>query len=258
MSRTPIAAANWKMHKTSDEATALVREVCAAAPPRTGWEIVLCPPFTALPATIAGIGDRAGIRAGAQNCFWEREGAYTGEIAAPMLAALGCTHVIIGHSERRQYFGETDATVAQRLRAALDAGLTAIACIGETAAEREAGEMEAVLTRQLAGGLGALPADDWARVILAYEPVWAIGTGKTATPEMANDAQRFIREWVATAVAPDVAAAVRILYGGSVKPANAASLFAQEHIDGGLIGGASLQAEDFVAITGALAAAPTC
>lgn len=257
MSRIPVAAANWKMHKTSAEAAALAGAVCAAAPAVTDGELVLCPPFTALPAVLDAARGREGIGVGGQNCFWETTGAYTGEVAAPMLAELGCTHVILGHSERRQYFGETDATVAKRLGAALRAGLIAIVCVGETAEQRDGNQTEQVLERQLAGALDGVDATDWPRIILAYEPVWAIGTGKTATPEMANDAHHFIRAWLAAHASADVAAATRILYGGSVKPENAATLFAQEHIDGGLIGGASLDADSFLAIVDALAGART-
>lgn len=256
MSRTPIAAANWKLHKTSAEGRELAAAVCADAPGPDACEVVLCPPFTALPAVLNAVGNRPGVGVGGQNCYWETHGAYTGEVAAPMLAELGCTHVILGHSERRQYFGETDDTVAQRVQAALAAGLQAIVCIGETEAEREAVETETVLQRQLDGGVGGIPASEWSRIVLAYEPVWAIGTGRTATPEMANDAHRFIRQWIAAAVDGAVAAATRILYGGSVKPDNAAALFAESHIDGGLVGGASLDAEQFTAIVAALAAAP--
>ena len=257
MSRTPIAAANWKMHKTSAEAAALMEAVCAGAPPRNGYEIVICPPFTALPAVTAAANGQPGIAIGGQNCFWESEGAFTGEVSAGMLVELGCSYVIIGHSERRQYFGETDKTVNMRVRAALDAGLLVIACIGETAEERDAGQTTAVLTRQLDNGLGTFTGTDWARLVIAYEPVWAIGTGNTATPEMANEVHALIRSWIVANVNADVAAAIRILYGGSVKPDNAAALFAQEHIDGGLIGGASLTHEHFLAIADALAGAPT-
>jgi len=255
MARLPLAAANWKMHKTASEARELAAAVVSGAAPCDNYGIILAPPFTAIPTVVEATRGHVGIGVAGQNCFWETQGAYTGEVAPGMLVAAGCSHVIIGHSERRQYFGETDATVAKRTRAALDAGLDVIVCIGETEAEREGGRTEAVLERQLNGGVGLLAAADWPRIVVAYEPVWAIGTGKTATPEIANDAHAFIRGWIATAQGPATAEATRILYGGSVKPDNTGGLIAQPDIDGGLVGGASLQADAFLEICHAIAAA---
>ncbi len=208
---------------------------------------MICPPFTNLHAAVdAAKGSR--IQIGAQNCFWEKEGAYTGEVAAPMVKAAGCSHVIIGHSERRQYFGETDETVLKRTVAALGAGLTPIVCVGERLEEREGGRTADVLSAQVQGGIAGLSPDQFARIIIAYEPVWAIGTGKTATPDIAADAHRVIREQVKAKFGAEAAAGVRILYGGSVKPDNVKSLMAQPEIDGSLVGGASLKPEDFASI----------
>jgi triosephosphate isomerase len=208
---------------------------------------VLCPPAINIPAAVAATaGSR--VEVGAQNLYWKNEGAFTGEVSGPMIKAAGAAWVIIGHSERRQFFGETDATVLERTKAALAAGLKPIVCVGEMLAEREAGETEAVLQQQFAGGLAGLSAEEFAQVVIAYEPVWAIGTGKTATPEMAADAHRIIRGRVEAAFGGNAAAAVRILYGGSVKPDNVKGLMAQPEIDGALVGGASLEAGSFASI----------
>jgi triosephosphate isomerase len=208
-------------------------------------EVVICPPFTALAAAVeAAKGSPVAI--GAQDCYWEKEGAFTGQVAVPMIADLGCSHCIVGHSERRQFFGETDATVDKKIEAVLANGLNCIACVGETLAEREAGQTFAVLERQVRNGLSRHLTS--ARLVIAYEPVWAIGTGKTATPVQAQEAHAFIRQVVAEAASPEAAKAVRILYGGSVKPDNIATLMAQPDVDGGLVGGASLDAASFAKI----------
>jgi triosephosphate isomerase len=210
-----------------------------------GVEVVICPPFTALAAAVeAAKGSPVAI--GAQDCYWEKEGAFTGQVAVPMIADLGCSHCIVGHSERRQFFGETDATVDKKIEAVLANGLNCIACVGEMLAEREAGQTFAVLGRQVRNGLSRHLTS--ARLVIAYEPVWAIGTGKTATPVQAQEAHAFIRQVVAEAASPAAAQAVRILYGGSVKPDNIATLMAQPDVDGGLVGGASLDAASFAKI----------
>jgi triosephosphate isomerase len=208
---------------------------------------VICPPFTDLAAAVQAAKDTA-IRVGAQNIAWAKEGAFTGEISGPMICATGATHVIVGHSERRQYFGETDETVLKRTQAALDFGLSPIVCIGERIDEREGGRTEAVLTTQFQNGIAGLTEQQFARIVIAYEPVWAIGTGKTATPEMAADAHRVIRGLVRSKFGKAAGDAVRILYGGSVKPDNVKSLMAQPEIDGVLVGGASLDPAGFASI----------
>jgi len=213
----------------------------------THCDIVVAPPFTALAAAVeATRGTKIGIAA--QNLFWEREGAFTGEISARMLVDVGCSGVIVGHSERRQYFGETDANVHRRTKAALEAGLTPIVCVGETLSEREGNLTDSVLKRQVKDGLCALTPAEFSRILIAYEPVWAIGTGRTATPEIAADAHRQIRSLVAAEFTPEQASALRILYGGSVKPDNVKGLMAQDEIDGALVGGASLDPKSFAAI----------
>jgi len=243
--RTPIMAGNWKMYKTAREATDTVRSLGEQVAGVTGVEVVVCPPFTALPSAVAAAsGSR--IAVGAQDCYWEKEGAYTGEISVAMLAELGCRYVIVGHSERRQYFGETDATVDKKIGAVLHQGLTCIGCLGETLQERESGQTFAVLERQVRGGFARhLSAS---HLVIAYEPVWAIGTGKTATPAQAQEAHAFLRGLVKEVAGPGVASAIRILYGGSVKPDNIAALMAQPDVDGGLVGGASLEAGSFAKI----------
>jgi triosephosphate isomerase (TIM) len=245
--RKKLIAGNWKMYKTPADAQAFVAALLPHIWEHERDEIVLCPPFVNIPAVVeATRGSK--IEVGGQDMFWEKEGAYTGAISAGMLRAAGCTHVILGHSERRQYFGETDDTVNRKLRAALVAGLKPIVCVGEVLEEREAGVTEDILRRQcsmafreIAGG-GAHP------IVVAYEPVWAIGTGKTATPELAAEAHRVIRAEAANAFGGDVAAKMRILYGGSVKPDNANALMSQTEIDGALVGGASLDPKSFAAI----------
>ena len=249
MSRKVIIAGNWKMNKTASEAATLVSalkplvaDVCSCA-----VDIVVCPPFTSI-AAAAEAAKGSNIKIGAQNIHWEASGAFTGEVSAAMLKELGVEYVIIGHSERRQYFGETDETVNRRLKTALANGFKPIVCIGETLAEREGGKMEKVLFRQMEGGLAGLSKADMEKVILAYEPVWAIGTGKTATPDVAELTHNFIRCTLCDMFGKEVGESVRIQYGGSMKADNAAQLVSQPNIDGGLIGGAALKADSFSAL----------
>lgn len=244
--RRPIIAGNWKMHLTIPESLALVEAVKHTVE-RDAVEVVVCPPFTALWAVAQDLRGSA-IGLGAQDLFWEPQGAFTGEIAATMLTDVGCSFVIIGHSERRRHFGETDEMVHRKLRAALGQGLIPIVCIGETLQERSAQRTMNVLTTQLAGALGACSPAECAKVILAYEPVWAIGTGQNATPEQAQEAHQTIRQWLSGHAGASVAQAVRIQYGGSVTASNASSLLQQADVDGALVGGASLNADSFVAI----------
>jgi triosephosphate isomerase len=231
-----LIAGNWKMYKSAEETAEFCRELREALAETEAVEIAVCPPFTALAAAVQALADTE-IAVAAQNVHWETEGAYTGEISAPMLVELGVYGAIVGHSERRQYFGETDESVGRRAAAALDAGLSVIACVGELEEERERGETEAVLRRQVE----PLRAHD--NLVIAYEPVWAIGTGKTATPETAQEAHALIKTLLD----------VPVLYGGSVKPDNAAELLAQPDVDGALVGGASLEVDSFVAICRAAA-----
>ena len=244
MSRRPIIAGNWKMNKSPSEAAQLARELRRSLSKVKTADVVIGPTFVALPGAAEAIaGSPIGLAA--QNLHWESKGAYTGEISGPMLKELGCTHVIIGHSERRQYFGETEETVNKRVNAALDHGLIPIMCIGETLEQREAGETMKVVKRQLLGGLDNFTAEQLAGLVLAYEPVWAIGTGRTASVEQAQEVHAFIRGVLAERFGGDFAQATRIQYGGSVKPGNVAGLMAQTDIDGALVGGASLSAETF-------------
>ena len=245
--RTPFVAGNWKLNKTPDEAEMLARCVVDAVSDMKGVDVAICPPFTAL-ERVSSVVCCTGVGLGAQNMYWEAEGAFTGEVSAPMLLTCGCEYVILGHSERRQFFGETDDTVNRRLKAALSAGLKPIVCIGESFDERQGNVTEQVVETQTRGALDGISAADMRRITLAYEPVWAIGTGLTATPEQAEAVHAFLREVLAQLYEGDVAQRVRIQYGGSVKPENAAELFEQDNIDGGLIGGASLEADDFAAI----------
>lgn len=247
-------AANWKMHKTPDEARAFISDFLPLLRGFDGAEIALFPPFISLPSVIDAVRGSA-VQAGAQNMHWEKQGAFTGEISAAMLVAIGCQQVIIGHSERRQYFGETDASVNRKLLGAIADGLKAIVCVGEVIEEREAGITEDVLRRQVGLALREISGSDADKFSIAYEPVWAIGTGKTATPEIACDAHRFIRGEAAKAIGDDAAEKLRILYGGSVKPENCESLMAEEEIDGALVGGASLDPKSFAAIVLGVASA---
>jgi len=235
------------MNKTPDDTRDYFREFLPLVAGHDRDEIVVCPPYTDVDAAIkAATGSNVAI--GVQNVHWKADGAYTGEISAPMLVCLGITHVIVGHSERRQYFGETDDTVNLRLKAALEAGLTPICCVGEVLEEREAGLTDDVLRRQCVRAFHAISAKKAAKMIVAYEPVWAIGTGKTATPELAAEAHAVIRGEASEVFGEEFAAQLRILYGGSVKPDNAAALMAQEEIDGALVGGASLDPKSFAAL----------
>ena len=241
-------AGNWKMYKTAPETTAFFDKFLPLVAQSSHCEIAICPTFVNIPAAVAAAkGSRVAI--GAQNIFWQnKEGAFTGEISGPMLAAVGATCVIIGHSERRQYFGETDATVLKRTQAALEVGLRPFVCVGERLEERESNNTEAVLKTQFDGGIAGLTPEQFSKIVIAYEPVWAIGTGKTATPDMAADAHRAIRALVNAKFGAEAGAAVRILYGGSVKPDNVKGLMAQPEIDGALVGGASLEPGSFASI----------
>lgn len=232
------------MNKTTSEGVELVKEICLGVGTTSEVGVVICPPFTALESCAAALED-SNVQLGAQNMHPKLEGAFTGEISPVMLRSLFCTHVILGHSERREYFGETDSFINEKVLAALESSLRPILCVGETLEQREAEETFAVIKTQLTGGLAGVAADNAENVIIAYEPVWAIGTGKTATPEMAQEVHRFIREELTNLFGAAVADKIRILYGGSMKPENAAELIAQADIDGGLIGGASLKAKSF-------------
>jgi triosephosphate isomerase len=245
--RKKILAANWKMYKNPDQTRDFFRDFLPLVAGHTRDEIVICPPYIDLVTAIEAT-KGSDVATGAQDLYWEKEGAYTGEICPSMLLDIGCTHVIIGHSERRQYFGETDDMVNFKLKAALEAGLTPIACVGEVLEEREAGLTEDVLRRQCLRAFHAISGKKAARLVVAYEPMWAIGTGKTATPQLAADAHILIRGEVAKAFGEDLAANLRILYGGSVKPENITALMAEEEIDGALVGGASLNPKSFAAI----------
>ena len=245
--RKPVMAGNWKMYKTPAETTAFFEKFGPLAGQAEHCEVVICPPFTNLAAAVAAAqGTRT--RIGAQNIAWAREGAFTGEISGPMIVASGATYAIVGHSERRQYFAETDETVLKRTQAALEFGLTPIVCVGERLEEFEGGNTEAVLVRQFQQGIAGLSEPQFARIAIAYEPVWAIGTGKTATPEIAAAAHRAIRAQVRAKFGKEAGDAIRILYGGSVKPDNTRTLMAQPEIDGVLVGGASLDAVSFASI----------
>ena len=241
--RKAIIAGNWKMNKTPDEARALVEELIPLVADAE-CDVVVCPPFVDLcPVSKAIKGTN--IHLGAQNIHWAKSGAFTGEISADMLKKFGVEYAIVGHSERRQYFGETDATVNMRAKAALENGITPIICVGESLEQRERGETDEFVASQVRGALEGISADDARRVVIAYEPIWAIGTGRTANAEMAEETIIVIRKTLRSIFGNDAAETVRIQYGGSMNPQNAASLMAMENIDGGLIGGASLKAEDF-------------
>jgi triosephosphate isomerase len=248
--RRPYVAANWKMHKTRAEAEVFVDAFLPLVEPHAeAVDVVLCPQFLALEPVVAACRGKP-IGVAAQNMHEAESGAYTGEVSAPMLSEVGVSGVILGHSERRQHFGETDAALARKVPAALNAGLEPILCVGETEEQRQGGATEDVLHRQLDADLEAIDAARLAEVVIAYEPIWAIGTGRTATTEQAQEAIAAIRARLAERD-PGAAAATRILYGGSVKPGNAAELMAQRDIDGALVGGASLDPADFLAIVGA-------
>jgi triosephosphate isomerase len=247
MKRQTVIAGNWKMFKTNAEAEAMVKELRTLVDSTDQVEVVVCPPFTALSTVAATLsGSRIGV--GAQDVYWEDQGAFTGEVSVKMLASSGCRYCIIGHSERRQFFHETDETVNRKLKKLLETELNPIMCVGELLAEREAGKVEEVVLGQMERGLAGLTGEQISRIIVAYEPVWAIGTGKTATPQIAEDVHSMIREWLAGRTSAQTADTVRILYGGSVKPDNASDLMVQPDIDGALVGGASLDAKSFAKI----------
>jgi triosephosphate isomerase len=245
MERQPIVAANWKLHKTVAEAQQFVDALKAGTAALEGIEIVIAAPFTALHAMSKRL-QSTSIHLAAQDVFWENDGAYTGEISAPMLVDVGCSYVIIGHSERRQYFGETDDTVQRKVQAALAVGLHPIVCVGETSEQQLSGETFHVIETQLRSGLAGCDADQVSRLVLAYEPIWAIGTGVTATPGGAQDVHRQIRQLVAGMWGEVAAQGIRVQYGGSVRPDNIAALMAEADIDGVLVGGASLEADSFI------------
>jgi triosephosphate isomerase len=245
--RKPLIAANWKMYKNPTESTAFLTSFFPLIKNNTAAEIVLCPSMTSLPALVDAARGKS-VHIGAQNMHWLNDGAYTGETSPTMLTAIGVTHVLIGHSERRQYFNETDTTVNLKLKSALAHGLVPIVCVGEHLTEREAGHTANVLELQTSVALEGIDPTIAGPIVFAYEPVWAIGTGRTATPEIAEDAHKLIRAQIAKSLTPELAASIRILYGGSVKPDNAASLCCLEDIDGALVGGASLDPTSFAQI----------
>ena len=254
MIRKKLIAGNWKMNKTSGDAAALAREIVTAAGTQSAVDIVICPPFTALESVAKAV-DGSLVKLGAQNMHFEASGAFTGEVSAPMLRALFATHVILGHSERRTLFGETDELVNKKVLAALKNQLRPILCVGESLAEREAGSTLKVVQAQTERSLEGVSNEQAASVIVAYEPVWAIGTGKVATSEQAQEVHAFIRQLLTKLFGEAAAQRVRILYGGSMKPANAPELLSQRDIDGGLIGGASLESRSFLELVKAAAGA---
>lgn len=247
MARKKLMAANWKMFKTPDQTREFFSKFVPLVADHTRDEIAVFPSYVCVYAAVEAAKGSA-IAIGAQNLYWEKEGAFTGEVSAAMLTAAGCTHVIIGHSERRQYFGETDDTVNLKLKTALESGLTPIVCVGEVLEEREANLTEDVLRRQCLRAFHAISGKKAERLVVAYEPVWAIGTGKTATPQMASEAHGLIRGEAAKAFGQEFSDEMRILYGGSVKPENAKALMAESEIDGALVGGASLDPKSFSTI----------
>lgn len=245
--RRPIVAGNWKMHKTIPEAAALARELADEAAKFDGCQVVLCPPFTAIHAVAGCIGG-SGIEVGAQDVHWEPKGAFTGEVSCEMLVDAGCRWVVVGHSERRAMFGETNDAVNRKVKAALAAGLLPIVCVGESFAQREQGLTADVVQKQVEGAFAGVPAAEAGRIVVAYEPIWAIGTGRASTGEDANEVAGAIRRTLSGLYSDGVSAAVRIQYGGSVKPSNMAEFAGQSEIDGALVGGASLTACDFAGI----------
>jgi len=247
MSRRRVITGNWKMFKTQAETRAFFSAFRPLVSSAKHCEIVIAPPFTAIPVAVESA-KNTNMAISAQDVHWEKEGAFTGEISTNMLVEAGCRYVIIGHSERRQFFGETDQSVAKKTTAALTAGLIPIVCVGETLAQRESGQARQVCQTQFLGGLGALTPEEFSRILIAYEPVWAIGTGRTATPDIAADAHRFLRQCAAEKFSAAQASDLRILYGGSVKPDNIRGLMAQEELDGALVGGASLDPKSFATI----------
>jgi triosephosphate isomerase len=251
--RTTLIVGNWKMNKTPSEAAAFARGLAERLRVSPSVELVVAPPFTALESVRAALGTSSSIHLAAQNLFWEDHGAYTGEVSAPMLRDLDCRYVILGHSERRTIFGEQDAGIQKKVHAALKHGIRPILCVGESHAQRESGHTDTVLTQQLQGSLTGLDAQAMASVTIAYEPVWAIGTGKSATPDQAVAAHRTIRAFLAGTWSATIGGATRILYGGSVTSQNIESLLKSDQIDGALIGGACLQIDSFATISGVAA-----
>ena len=242
--RKPLIAGNWKMFKTQDEAAETARQLASKIAGVVDVEVMIAPPFTAL-AHVADVIRNSPVALGAQNLYWEKEGAFTGEISPSMLVAAGCRYVIIGHSERRQYFNETDQTVNNKIKSAITYNLVPVMCIGETEIERETDQTFSVLNKQLKIGLEGFTADSLTSLVIAYEPVWAIGTGKAATAEIAQEVHAFIRSWIEKNFSNLIANTIRILYGGSVKPDNVKELMHQPDLDGALVGGASLEADSF-------------
>ena len=258
-SRTPIVAGNWKMNLDHAKGVALAKAVAGRCGEAAGVDLVLCPPAVYLVPVVAAVAETRGdVAVGGQNAHDQESGAFTGEVAPQMLVDVCCRYVILGHSERRTLFGETDAAVNAKAKAALAVGLTPIVCVGETLEEREAGRTEAVVTAQVQGSLAGLGVAGLSKTVIAYEPVWAIGTGKVATPEQAQEVHALIRSLLPALASPEVAGGVRIQYGGSVKPDNAPQLAACPDIDGALVGGASLKAHDFLAIAAAFAVGDCC
>jgi triosephosphate isomerase len=245
--RRRVIAGNWKMYKTLADTRAFFSAFVPLVAAAKHCDIVIAPPFTAI-STAVEAAKNTNIAVAGQNVHWEKEGAFTGEVSPNMLVEAGCRYVIIGHSERRQFFGETDETVAKKTKAALGTGLIPIVCVGELLAHRESGQTNQICKSQFTGGVAALTQEEFSRILVAYEPVWAIGTGRTATPEIAAEVHRFLRQTAAERFSASQAAALRILYGGSVKPDNIQGLMAQEELDGALVGGASLDAKLFAAI----------
>jgi triosephosphate isomerase len=249
--RTKFIAGNWKMFTNAASARQLATAIVQGVGPKTKAHVAVCPPFPYL-AAVADMVRGSPVALGAQNCYHQKEGAFTGEVSPAMLTDVGCRYVILGHSERRHVLGETDEFINRKVKAALDAGLQVILCIGETLQERQGNQMEAVFYRQIGGSLADITAEQMAKIVLAYEPVWAIGTGQVATPEQAQSAHRWIREHMGQLWSPSVAEALTIQYGGSVKAENVASLLSQPDVDGALVGGASLKADQFLTIVGSV------
>ncbi len=247
MKRKPFIAGNWKMHKSIKEAAELANEIKRRFYDFDRAEIVLAPPFTAL-AAVADIIASTPVKLAAQNMFWEKEGAFTGEVSPLMLKDAGCSYVILGHSERRAYFCESDENVNKKIKAALREGILPIVCVGERLEEREAGKTIEVVERQLRGALEEIKEEEARKIVIAYEPVWAIGTGKTATPNQAEEVHKFIRETIGKLYTEDTSSDILVIYGGSVKPENITSLIKEEDIDGALVGGASLESDKFIKI----------
>ncbi|TWT52234.1 Triosephosphate isomerase [Thalassoglobus neptunius] len=246
--RRYLIAGNWKMNTNRDTAVSLAKSIADGSQAATGSvDVLVCPPFPYL-IPVQDAASESQVTVGAQNCYFEEPGAFTGEVAAEMLADLGIQSVILGHSERRHVLGETDAIINRKVLKSLEKGLQVVLCVGELLEEREAEKTNDVLDEQMAGGLASVSAEQMANVVIAYEPVWAIGTGKTASPEQADSAHAHLRKWLESHYTSEIANGMRILYGGSVKPANAVELLSQENVDGALVGGASLTAENFVPI----------